>query len=58
MVFYSAQVHPHGKKEEPVRLEPRIPGLRVKRFTTEPLGTPNLYAVELDYFARRWFVAF
>ena len=27
------------KQEEPVRLEPRAPGLRVKLFATEPGGT-------------------
>ena len=36
-----AQGHSHEKKnpEDPVRLEPRIPGLRVKHFTTGPRGT-------------------
>ena len=28
--------------EDPVRLEPRTPGLRVKHFTTEPRRTPTL----------------
>ena len=28
--------------EDPVRLEPRTPGLRDKHFTTEPRGTLNL----------------
>ena len=27
-------------RKNPVRLEPSTPGLRVKRFTTEPRGTP------------------
>ena len=30
---------PGKNPEDPVRLEPRIPGLRVKQFTTEPRGT-------------------
>ena len=30
---------PRKNPEDPVRLEPRIPGLRVKHFTTEPRGT-------------------
>ena len=30
---------PQRNPEDPVRLEPRIPGLRVKHFTTEPHGT-------------------
>ena len=35
-----AQGHSHEKNsEDPVRLEPRTPGLRVKHFTTEPRGT-------------------
>ena len=32
--------HSHEKNpEDPVRLEPRTPGLRVRHFTTEPSGT-------------------
>ena len=35
-----AQGHAHEKNpEDPVRLEPRTPGLRVKHFTTEPSET-------------------
>ena len=35
-----AQGHSHEKNpEDPVRLEPRTPGLRVKHSTTEPRGT-------------------
>ena len=30
---------PRKNPEDPVRLEPRTPGLRVKHFTTEPCGT-------------------
>ena len=30
---------PRINPEDPVRLEPRTPGLRVKHFTTEPRGT-------------------
>ena len=30
---------PRKNPEDPVRLEPRTPGLRVKHFTTEPRGT-------------------
>ena len=30
---------PRKNPDDPVRLEPRIPGLRVKHFTTEPRGT-------------------
>ena len=30
---------PRKNPEDPVRLEPRIPGLRVKHFTTEPYRT-------------------
>ena len=30
---------PRKDPEDPVRLEPRSPGLRVKHFTTEPRGT-------------------
>ena len=32
---------PWKNPEDPVRLEPRTPGLRVKHFTTESRGTPN-----------------
>ena len=32
---------PRKNPEDPVRLEPRTPGLRVKYFTTEPRGTPE-----------------
>ena len=38
--------------EDPVRLETRIPGLRVKRFTSEPSGTPSgeeMYCVKLPF---------
>ena len=31
---------PRKNPEDPVRLEPRTPDLRVKHFTTEPRGTP------------------
>ena len=31
---------PTKNPEDPVRLEPRTPGLRVKHFTTEPRMTP------------------
>ena len=31
---------PRKNPEDPVRLEPRTPGLRVKHFTTEPRRTP------------------
>ena len=31
---------PQKNPEDPVRLEPRTPGLRVKHFTTEPRRTP------------------
>ena len=30
---------PGKNPEDPVQLEPRTPGLRVKHFTTEPRGT-------------------
>ena len=37
-----AQGYSHEKNpEDPVRREPRTPGLRVKHFTTEPRGTLN-----------------
>ena len=32
---------PRKNPEDPVRLEPRTPGLRVKHFTTKPHGTPD-----------------
>ena len=32
---------PRKNPEDPVRLEPRTPGLRVKHFTTEPRRTPS-----------------
>ena len=32
---------PQKNTEDPVRLEPRTPALRVKLFTTEPRGTPS-----------------
>ena len=35
---YSQEKNP----EDPVRFEPRTPGLRVKHFTTEPRGTLSL----------------
>ena len=34
------RILPRKNPEDPVRLEPRIPGLRVKHFTTEPRRTP------------------
>ena len=37
-VSYSRTL-PRKNPEDPVRLEPRTPGLRVKHFTTEPRGT-------------------
>ena len=30
---------PRKNPEDPVQLEPRTPGIRVKHFTTEPRGT-------------------
>ena len=33
---------PRKNPENPVQLEPRTPGLRVKHFTTEPRGTLNI----------------
>ena len=32
---------PRKNPKDPVRLEPRIPGLRVKHFTNEPRTTPK-----------------
>ena len=32
---------PRKNPEDPVRLEPRTPGLQVKHFITEPRRTPN-----------------
>ena len=37
---------PQKNPEDPVRLEPRTPGLRVKHFTTEPCGTLTLFEME------------
>ena len=39
-VFYPRTL-PRKNPEDPVRLEPRTPGLRVKHFTTEPRRTPT-----------------
>ena len=44
-----AQGHSHEKNsEDPVRLEPRTPGLRVKHFTTEPRGTLDIFRRKTD----------
>ena len=32
---------PIKKNEDPVRLKPKIPGLRIKHFATEPCRTPR-----------------
>ena len=34
------RTHPRKFPEDPLGLEPRTPGLRVKHFTTVPRGTP------------------
>ena len=39
---------PRKNPEDPVRLEPRTPGLRVKHFTTVPRGTPAYYEAPLN----------
>ena len=36
----SPRTLPWKNPKDPVRLEPRTPGLQVKHFTTEPRGTP------------------
>ena len=39
---------PRQNQEDPVRLEPRIPGLQVKHFTTEPCGTEQVLERERE----------
>ena len=43
-----SRILPRKNPEDPVPLEPRTPGLRVKHFTTEPRRTPILIQVTGD----------
>ena len=44
---------PTENQEDPVQLEPRTPGLRVKHFTTEPCGIPTKDD-PTSWFSRLW----